>query len=158
MAESYHRGWKTLWEKEKLLVMSNFSFSHSIFKRLVSQGRQMVSLCGNGLKCTLFQITPSKGIENIQMTVCCSMLDLKASRCPSDNLTIVQEVCLPHSVIHTLQQHWKSRLFKIILEKEKILVTNIFSFSHNVFYFFSTSSAVSAIFNLSYKCFQSRSD
>ena len=35
--------------KEKLLVMSNFSFSHSGFKRLVSQGRQKVSLCGNGL-------------------------------------------------------------------------------------------------------------
>ena len=41
---------KTLWVKEKLLVMSNFSFSHSVFKGLVSQGRQKVSLCGNGLK------------------------------------------------------------------------------------------------------------
>ena len=30
--------------------MSNFSFSHSVFKRLVSQGRQKVSLFGNGLK------------------------------------------------------------------------------------------------------------
>ena len=29
--------------------MSNFSFSHSVFKRLVSQGRQKVSSCGNGL-------------------------------------------------------------------------------------------------------------
>ena len=29
--------------------MSNFSFSHSVFKRLISQGRQKVSLCGNGL-------------------------------------------------------------------------------------------------------------
>ena len=38
------------WEKEKLLVMSNFSFSHSVFKRLVSKGHQKVSLCGNGLK------------------------------------------------------------------------------------------------------------
>ena len=35
--------------KEKLLVTSNFSFSHSVFKRLVSQGREKVSLCGNGL-------------------------------------------------------------------------------------------------------------
>ena len=47
--ESYPNKWKTLWEKEKLLVMSNFSFSHSVFKRLVSQRRQKVSLCGNGL-------------------------------------------------------------------------------------------------------------
>ena len=37
------------WEKEKLLVMSNFSFSQSVFKRLVSQGHQKLSLCGNGL-------------------------------------------------------------------------------------------------------------
>ena len=29
--------------------MSNFSFSHIVFKRLVSKGRQKVSLCGNGL-------------------------------------------------------------------------------------------------------------
>ena len=49
MAESYPNGWETLWEKEKLLVTSNFSFSHSVFKRFVSQGRQKVSLCGNGL-------------------------------------------------------------------------------------------------------------
>ena len=50
MAESFPNGKKTLWEKENLLVTSNFSFSHSVFKRLVSQGRQKVSLCGNGLK------------------------------------------------------------------------------------------------------------
>ena len=49
MAESYPNGYKTLWEKEKLLITSNFSFSHSVFKRLVSQGRQKVWLCGNGL-------------------------------------------------------------------------------------------------------------
>ena len=41
------------WEKEKLLITSNFSFSHSVLKRLVFQGRQKVSLCGNGLKCRL---------------------------------------------------------------------------------------------------------
>ena len=37
-------------KKEKLLVTSNFSFCHSVFKRLVSQGRQKVSLRGNGLR------------------------------------------------------------------------------------------------------------
>ena len=30
---------KTLWEKEKLLVTSNFSFSNKVFKRLVRQTR-----------------------------------------------------------------------------------------------------------------------
>ena len=49
MAKSYPNRYKTLWEKEKLLVTSNFSFYHSVFKRLVSQGHQKVSLCGNGL-------------------------------------------------------------------------------------------------------------
>ena len=49
MAESYLNGLKTLWENGKLLITSNFSFSHSVFKRLVSQGRQKVSLSGNGL-------------------------------------------------------------------------------------------------------------
>ena len=44
MEESYPNGWKTLLEKEKLLVTS------SVFNRLVSQGRLKVSLCGNGLK------------------------------------------------------------------------------------------------------------
>ena len=57
MAEIYPNGRKTLWEKEKLLVTSNFSFAHSVFKRLVSQGRQKVSLFGNGL--TLYHTTPT---------------------------------------------------------------------------------------------------
>ena len=35
--------------------MSNFSFSHSVFKRLASQGCQKMSLCGNGLN-SLFTV------------------------------------------------------------------------------------------------------
>ena len=38
MEESSLKGQKTLWEKEKLLINSNFSFSQSVFKRLVSEG------------------------------------------------------------------------------------------------------------------------
>ena len=34
---------------ESSLFASNFSFFQSVFKRLVFQGRQNVSLCGNGL-------------------------------------------------------------------------------------------------------------
>ena len=37
------------------IVTSNFSFSHSVFKRLVSQGCQKVSLCGNGLNSVTFR-------------------------------------------------------------------------------------------------------
>ena len=39
--------------------MSNFSFSNSVFKRLVSQGRQKVLLCGKGLM-QLLHIMPCK--------------------------------------------------------------------------------------------------
>ena len=35
--------------KGEIACTSNFSFSHNVFKRLVSQKRQKVSLCGNGL-------------------------------------------------------------------------------------------------------------
>ena len=34
----YGKGRKTLWEKEKMLVTSIFSFSHNVFKRLLSKG------------------------------------------------------------------------------------------------------------------------
>ena len=35
MAEISSKGQKTLWEEEKLFITSKFSFSHSVFKRLV---------------------------------------------------------------------------------------------------------------------------
>ena len=40
---------KRLWEKEKLLVTSNFSFSHSVFKRPVRQTSENKGLFGKGL-------------------------------------------------------------------------------------------------------------
>ena len=40
---------KTLWEKEKLLVMSNISFSHSVFRRLVQQTRKTRAFFRKGL-------------------------------------------------------------------------------------------------------------
>ena len=40
MVESSPKGQETLWKKQKLLVMSNFSLSHSVFKRLVLQIRK----------------------------------------------------------------------------------------------------------------------
>ena len=49
MAESSPNRQKTLWEKEKLLVTSNFSFSHSVFKGLVLQTCKNQGLFGKGL-------------------------------------------------------------------------------------------------------------
>ena len=42
-------GWKTLREKEKLLVTSNFSFSHNVFHSYISLEHKNAVLCGNGL-------------------------------------------------------------------------------------------------------------
>ena len=36
--------------KGEIACTSNFSFSHNVFKRLLSQRHQKVSLCGNGSK------------------------------------------------------------------------------------------------------------
>ena len=35
--------------KGEIACTSNFSFSHNVFNRVLSQGRQKVSLCGNAL-------------------------------------------------------------------------------------------------------------
>ena len=50
MAYSFLNGKKTMWEKEKLLVMSNFSFSRIVFKIHVLQTRKNQGLFGKGLK------------------------------------------------------------------------------------------------------------
>ena len=52
MAESMPNGLKTLWEKDKLLVMSNLSFSHHVFKRLVLQTCKKKGLVWERVKTT----------------------------------------------------------------------------------------------------------
>ena len=49
MENKYHIGQKTLWEKEKLLVKSNFPFSHNSFHSYISLVHQNEVLSGNGL-------------------------------------------------------------------------------------------------------------
>ena len=51
-----------------VLVMSNFSFSHSVFKRLVSEGRQKVSLCGNGLNRLNIEVEWALDLQDLPMT------------------------------------------------------------------------------------------
>ena len=68
IAEISPNGWKGLWEKEKLLIMSNFSFSHSVFKRLVLQTRKNQGLFGKRLThyhtMTPFDTPGKQAIEN----------------------------------------------------------------------------------------------
>ena len=69
MTESSPNRQKTLWEKEKLLVTSNFSFSHSVFKRIVLHTRKNQGLYGKGLS------IPEK-IVQIGINLHCSMLEV----------------------------------------------------------------------------------
>ena len=48
MPESFQNLYKRLWEKEKLLIMSNFSFSCSVFKSLVLHTRENQGLFEKG--------------------------------------------------------------------------------------------------------------
>ena len=62
MAESSPNRWKTLWEKEKLLVMSNFSFSCSVFKLLLLQTCKNQGLFGKGLNNKILDLSKLKSI------------------------------------------------------------------------------------------------
>ena len=62
MTESFPNGKKTLWEKDKLLVTSNLSFSHIVFKRLALQTRKNQGLFGKGLRVGLC-ILPFKEVS-----------------------------------------------------------------------------------------------
>ena len=59
MEESSSNRYKTLWEKEKLLVTSNFSFSHNVFKRLILQACKNQGLFGQGLSILLPEHGPN---------------------------------------------------------------------------------------------------
>ena len=52
IADSYLKGWKTPCEREKLLVTSNFSLSHTVLKGLVQQSCKKKGLSGKDLKRT----------------------------------------------------------------------------------------------------------
>ena len=56
MENKYHIEYKTLWEKEKLLGTSDFSFSHNVFHSYIYLVRQNASLYGNRLMCEPFSI------------------------------------------------------------------------------------------------------
>ena len=132
---------KTLQEKEKLHVMSNFSFSHSVFKRLVSQGRQEVSFCGNGLK-TLERFPPFGRVVKVLFVspFCFSTYAptgqniLQTFRIKILRSPMRSELLDPFPHNNTFWRPLETNLLKTLWEKEKLLVTSNFSFSHSVFY------------------------
>ena len=66
--------WKTLWEKEKLLVTSNFSFSHIVFQRLTLQTCKNQGLFGKELNSDMATMLSagkgSRALTHYQTTNC----------------------------------------------------------------------------------------
>ena len=89
MVQSSPNGWKTQWEKEKLLITSNISFSQCFEKA-----------------CTADTWKPGLTWERVNP--------------------------FPHN--DTFWRPRETSLLKTLLEKEKLLITSNFSFSHSVFY------------------------
>ena len=122
-----------------MLVTSNFSFSQSVFKRLVLQIRKNQGMFGKGLS-SIFSFFnnvfyPSSSNFNFQVK---SILDSAnasnwTSLNPFPNKPLLLSVC-------------NRRLLKTMQEKEKFLITSYFSFSHIVFYPFEEFSAIFVMF------------
>ena len=122
---------KTQWEKEKLLVMSNFSFSHSVFKRHIPETRKNQGLFGKGLSkaesCWL-QTMLVKGPYETKSKQFGWESQGKVSKYPStlDNTSL------------GLNKLEEGGFLKILLSKEKNTACGT-AFTHNVYYFMEKS-------------------
>ena len=67
IVEGFLKGFKILWKKKKLLIMSNFFFSHSVFKIFVLQTRKNQGLFGKGLIHTCTMNIGVKGEETLNI-------------------------------------------------------------------------------------------
>ena len=119
------------WEKEKLLVTSNFSFFHSVFKRLVCQGPKKVSVCGNGLIQLIFQwSTPVKEVDESLLIL------LRSNHSKLHSLATFKVLCFQHSSALKLnesqtQHHQPSAVNEIAPVKFhgfKLIVTMVTNF------------------------------
>ena len=72
MAESSPNGLKTHWEKEKLLVTSNFSFYHSVFKRVALQTCKHQGLFGKELRVGIYFVKPFSKIHATKLEKECN--------------------------------------------------------------------------------------
>ena len=163
MAKSYLKGQKTLWEKEKLLATSNFSFSHGVFKGLVLQTRKNKGFSGKGLN---MELVNKWQTTNLIFTIMAkSYLKGQKTLWEMEKLLATSNFSFSHGVFKGLVlQTRKNKGFsgkglnmelvnkwqttnlvfnimaksylkgqKTLWEKEKLLVASNFSFSHGVF-------------------------
>ena len=127
MAESSQNQLKTLWEKEKLLITSNFSFPHIVFRRLVLQTRDIISTPVRNVRSTLE--------SNNKYSTCSFWFNRTVNpQAPYGLKCIEVPFCINPFANKPLFLHvCSTSLLKTLREKEKLLVTSNFSFSHSVF-------------------------
>ena len=124
--------------KRRNCLLRAISPSPSVFKRLVSQGRQKVSLCGNGLNTMRikqrFHNQRRSRLENIKSL----FSDLHCSSLLKNILDCLDP--FPNKPLFLCVG--STSFFKTLSVKEKLLVKSNFSFSHTVFYYFGELSAI----------------
>ena len=114
-------------EKQKLLILSNFSFSHSVFKRLVQQTCKSQDLFGEGLK------------EKIDTYLAMKMKNLK-SWYQKSQILLLQCFCCwgNYAVIKQIRSQIRLHVLRTLWEQEKNADASIFSFSYYAFYSFDS--------------------
>ena len=154
---------KSLWEKKKMLVTSIFSFYHNIYIYLgnnsimwkTSELSTINSFNSINLKiwpmvnsrfCTT-QVKCWKALWEICLNVA-EKIEFIFDRVENTEVKKENGVLLfpqlfnPFPYNDTYWRHWEKSLLKTLWEKEKLLVTSSFSFSHSVFYPFGWLSAI----------------
>ena len=117
-------------ENEKLLIMSSFSFSYSFFKRIVLQTSKNQALFWERIKRVVNAVEDGENVVKGEELSLASMYlwfiyYLIWKFCCFDSLTLY------HTIL-TFNNPQGKRLWKMLLEKEKMLETSFFS-SHSVF-------------------------
>ena len=80
---NYYEKFKTLWQKEKLLASSNFSYCHNVFKSRLLQVRHNASIDRRGL-------SPKGLIDSESVFVCYRLMDV--------NFTFSQQNFIPEQI------------------------------------------------------------
>ena len=103
-----------------------------IRQKVLLKGRKH---CGKRRNCSLWAISHFPSVFSKSRKICC------ACELESFLLDIMFDPLLYYP--------WERSLLNTLMEKEKMLVTSIFSFSHNVFFFFTKlKSDIDRKFNL----------
>ena len=126
--------------------MSNFSFSHSVFQRLVFQGHQQVSLCGNGLNNRPFKnVGKGENVGNQDFLLfpqCFLFYPYHNNFSFSATFTLLSANAFNLDLTKILLFGKELSMYLLNFQKRftfkdgglRVNLTSIFSFSHNVFY------------------------